>query len=360
MWRRGLNDGDAPRGASCDHALMTNQVTYRSLMSDNQRWEALQLREGDIVISAPSKCGMTLTQRLIALLVFDGPELPGPMSTLSPWLDQTIRPIEEVVATLEAQKHRRFIKTHTPLDGLVLDDRVTYIGVGRDPRDAAMSMFFQSSNMDPERMRALHDAAMPSRGPHAVEVPSRPAPGLLPRRPAGPPPQEPFGPPRAGLSPLDEFHHWMEAPIVPPEGMGSLATILHHFGSLWRRRDLPNVAMFHYADYQQDLAGELDRLGALLGYELGRDRIEELAKHASLNAMRSRAAEFAPNATDGLWRSDERFFRTGGRGEWRDVFAEREHRRYAARCAELASWDLIDWSHEGRAGQRPETPSGEM
>ncbi len=361
MQRRVVTGSGVPTSASCNHSLMTDRVVYRSLMSDNSRWDALKLREGDIVISAPSKCGMTLTQRLVALLVFDGPDLPGPMSTMSPWLDQTIRAIGEVVATLGAQKHRRFIKTHTPLDGLVLDDRVTYIGVGRDPRDAAMSMIFQSANMDPARMRALHDAAAPHH-PHSTEMPPPPAPGLPhlgggpPHSSAGPPPHEPSAPPGADLSPLDEFHHWMEAPITPPEGMGSLATILHHFGSLWHCRHLPNVAIFHYADYQQDLGGELERLSGILGYELGHDRAKELAKHASLSAMRSRASEFAPNATDGLWRSDERFFRTGGRGEWRQIFTEREHRRYDARCAELAPRDLIDWSHKGREGQDPDTP----
>ncbi|EUA90763.1 glycolipid sulfotransferase [Mycobacterium ulcerans str. Harvey] len=100
------------------------------------------------MISAPSKCGVTLTQRLVSLLVFDGPQLPGPLAEVSPWLDRTVRPVNEVVAALNAQGHRRFIKTHTPLDGLVLDDRVTYIGVGRDPRDAAMSELFQWDNMN--------------------------------------------------------------------------------------------------------------------------------------------------------------------------------------------------------------------
>lgn len=138
------------------------RTLYRSLMSDNMRWDALRLREGDIIISTPSKCGMTWTQRLVSLLVFDGPELPGPLSTVSPWFDQTIRPLDEVVGVLEAQTHRRFMKTHTPLDGLILDDRVTYICVGRDPRDAAVSMLFQTANMDRDRMRVLHDAAVPA------------------------------------------------------------------------------------------------------------------------------------------------------------------------------------------------------
>jgi len=321
-----------PSGYVCDHPLV-NRVLYRSLMSDSLRWDALELREGDIVISAPSKCGITWTQRLVSLLVFDGPDLPAPMATVSPWLDQTIRPIEDVVAGLDAQNHRRFIKTHTPLDGLVLDDRVTYIGVGRDPRDAAVSMLFQEANMDPHRMRALHEAAAPL---HVRFAP--PGPEIRP-----------------DLSPQEAVQDWMERPIMPPEGMGSLATILYHFGSVWQRRHLPNVAVFHYADYQADLAGELIRLGRVLGYDVGGAQAEALVKHASLDAMRARASELAPNSTDGIWRSDERFFRAGGRGEWRNVFTDWELRRYFRRVEQLAPRDLVAWAHEGRRGCDPGT-----
>jgi hypothetical protein len=353
---------------------MTGRVVYRSWMSDNRRWDALELREGDIVISAPSKCGVTWTQRLVSLLVFDGPDLPGPLSTVSPWLDVTIRPIEEVVATLGAQDHRRFIKTHTPLDGLVLDDRVTYIGVGRDPRDAAVSELFQWDNMDLNRMRDLQGAL----------------PGAVPA------PHPPFPPPDADCdrNPLVAFRDWMEGPIMPPDGMGlmppegvgftppegmglkpperigftppegmgfkppvqgmgSLANILHHFGSLWDRRQLPNVAMFHYADYQLDLVGEFVRLAAALGFDLGRDRAWDLAQHASLTAMRARAAELAPDSTAGIWRSNERFFRAGGRGEWREFFTEAVYRRYYDRINQLAPADLLAWAHEGRRGHDP-------
>ncbi len=322
-----------PFGSLCNHPVMPGRVGYRSLMSDNLRWDALELREGDIVISAPSKCGMTLTQRLVSLLVFDGPDLPGPMSTVSPWLDETIRPVEEVVATLDAQQHRRFIKTHTPLDGLLLDDRVTYIGVGRDPRDAAVSMLFAEANIDQNRMRVLHEAAAP---PHERFCP-------------------PGGDIHRDLNPHVVFRDWMERPIMPPEGMGSLATILHHFGSVWQRRHLSNVAVFHFADYQVDLVGELVRLGQVLGYDVGRDRAEELVKHATLAAMRARASEFAPNATDGIWRSNERFFRAGGRGEWREIFTAVEDRRYIHRASQLAPRDLLAWAHEGRRGHDPVT-----
>jgi aryl sulfotransferase len=308
------------------------RVQYRSWMSDNLRWDALELREGDIVISAPPKCGTTWTQRLVSLLIFDGPNLPGPMQMMSPWLDLTAQPIEEVVAALDGQWHRRFIKTHTPLDGLVLDDRVTYIGVGRDPRDAAVSML-----MDRDRMRALHEAAGP-RG-------------------------ERFAPPGLDFvgeySPLDVLRKWMEGPIRPTQGIASLATILHHYDSVWSRRHLPNVAAFHYADYRANLVDELVRLAQVLGIDVGRARAEELAQHATLEAMRARAPELAPEAPHGLpprheRPSDDPFFRAGGRGEWREIFTEAERVRYPDRAAELAQPDLLAWAHEGRRGHDPE------
>jgi aryl sulfotransferase len=39
------------------------------------------------------------------------------LAELSPWLDISR---DEVQARLSAQRHRRFIKTHTPLDGIPL------------------------------------------------------------------------------------------------------------------------------------------------------------------------------------------------------------------------------------------------
>ncbi|MBW0016911.1 MAG: sulfotransferase domain-containing protein [Mycobacterium sp.] len=362
------------------HAEVTDRVLYCSLMTDNRRWDALQLREGDIVISAPSRCGLTWTQRLVSLLVFDGPELPGPLSTVSPWLDQTLRPIEEVVAALDAQTHRRFIKTHTPMDGLVLDDRVTYIGVGRDPRDAALSMLFQEANMDTERMVALYEAAVP---PQQRPGPSGPPPGPPPPGgpPAGPPPPggPPAGQPLPGGPPAgpppglkhsqdDAFRHWMEAPaapppgmgFMPPKGMGSLANVLHQLGTMWERRHLPNVELFHYADYKADLVGEVQRLAEVLGIGLTRGRAEELARYATFDAMKARAVDMAPNTTDGIWHSQDRFFRAGRSGEWREIFTDDQRKRYIHRIEKLGPTELLAWAHDGRQGCDPDTFFGTL
>jgi aryl sulfotransferase len=79
------------------------------------------------VSSARSRSGTTWMQAICALLIFQTPDLPAPLSQLSPWLDWLSLDHSEVLAAPAAQEHRRFIKTHTPLDGLPLDPQVTYI-----------------------------------------------------------------------------------------------------------------------------------------------------------------------------------------------------------------------------------------
>lgn len=78
-----------------------------------------------------------------------------------------------------------------------------------------------------------------------------------------------------------------------------------------------------------------------------------MAYCATLDAMRSRASEIAPNTTDGIWHSDERFFRRGGSGDWQQFFTEAEHLRYYHRINQLAPPDLLAWAHEGRRGYDP-------
>src|SRR5207247_3619830 len=114
-------------------ARMTAVRRYEASMYDSNRWDGFELRPGDVIISTPPKCGTTWTQMICALLVLQEPELPLPLDTLSPWIDMVTRARAEVFADLAAQTNRRFIKTHTPLDGIPNDPTVTYICVGRDP-----------------------------------------------------------------------------------------------------------------------------------------------------------------------------------------------------------------------------------
>lgn len=298
---------------------------YRSVVADSARWEGFTFRPGDIVISTPPKCGTTWMQRLVALLVFDGPGLPAPMATVSPWLDMQLATTDDVFATLDAQTHRRFIKTHTPLDGLPFDESVTYICVGRDPRDVAVSSRHHMQNMDVERFLATREAA--------VGLGDLAELGL----------NEP-GPPE----PLDDtgaLLAWID--VDSDVTLMTLAFTVTHLLSFWDERDRRNVALFHYADLLADLPGQLQRLAGVLGYEIDRPRAEQLAAAASFDAMKAQAEQVVPNADIGLWHSPDGFLHRGTSGQWQEAFTDEALARYEQRVRQLAPGDFLRWLHEG-------------
>jgi aryl sulfotransferase len=104
------------------------------------RWADFPFRPGDIVICTTPKSGTTWMQMICALLIFQTPELPAPLPDISPRLDFGFMR-DEMFARLAAQEHRRFIKTHVPLNDIPADPRVTYIVVGRHPLDTAVSQY---------------------------------------------------------------------------------------------------------------------------------------------------------------------------------------------------------------------------
>jgi len=78
---------------------------------DSNRWENYRPRPDDIVIATHPKCGTTWMQRIVSLLVFQSPE-PRPIMHISPWIDCRFKePIEVALARIEAQEHRRFLKS---------------------------------------------------------------------------------------------------------------------------------------------------------------------------------------------------------------------------------------------------------
>ena len=302
---------------------MSDLVTYRTFLADSERWVRFEHRPGDIVISTPPKSGTTWTQMLCALFVFDGPDFPTQLDGVSPWLDMRIRSEDEVFSMLDRQTHRRFIKTHTPLDGLPLRDDVTYVVVGRDPRDVMVSWEHHVANMDIEALMAT-----------IVEASGVDELAGLPQRPTPDP------------DPAVRFRQFVEAP--PSTDLMSLANVLHHLRTGWDRREQPNVGLFHFLDYQRDLVAEMARLSELCGFGLSRTRLEALAPEAGISRMRDRAHDLAPGvAKSDHWKDVAGFFRSGASGEWADRVTPDDLRRYAERVTELESEPLARWAHEG-------------
>lgn len=287
---------------------------YRSTDEDSARWNDFPFRDGDIVISTRSKSGTTWMQMICALLVFQTPDLPAPLPTLSPWLDWLGAPQDEVYAHLAAQSHRRFIKTHTPLDGVPLDPRATYVVVVRHPLDMAVSLYHQSSNIDRVRLRALTGQPEPET----------------------PPPPRP---------PLPEWlRAWIDDDVAPHEQLDSLPGVIWHVTDAWQRRDRPNVALVHYDDLSADLAGEMRRIAALLDITVPDAVWPRLVDAATFQRMRSRADQIAPNPL-GIFKDNAAFFRRGSSGSGRELLTADELARYHARVARMAPPDVLAWLH---------------
>ncbi|WP_433688403.1 sulfotransferase domain-containing protein [Micromonospora carbonacea] len=287
---------------------------YRSSEEDSARWAGFPFRDGDIVISTRSKSGTTWMQMICALLVFGTPDLPAPLSRLSPWLDWLAEPRAEVYARLAAQRHRRFVKTHTPLDGVPLDDRAHYVVVARHPLDMAVSLWHQSGNLDRARL---------------AELTGRPAP-------AGPPA------PRTPL--VESLRRWVDREVDPRAELDSLQGVWRHLGDAWGRRDRPNVTLVHYDDLVADLAGQMRALAGRLGVEVAQPRWPELVEAATFDRMRERADLLVPDPA-GVLRDRHAFFRRGRSGQGRELLDAATLARYRARSAALAPPDLLAWLH---------------
>ena len=301
-------------------------VRYRHVGADSLRWEGFTFRDGDIIISTPPKCGTTWTQTICALLIFQTPAFPQAMDLISPWLDMQLRKRDDVVADLEAQTHRRFIKSHTPLDGLPFNERVTYICVGRDPRDVAMSWDNHADNMDIPALIALRDKAV------GLDDVMELLPNGIPVRPD---------------SALERFWAWVDLPDPVTATPTGLAATMHHLSSFWQERERSNVVLLHYGELQDDLEGQMRALADRLGIDVPEDRWAQLVPAATFDAMRSRPADVGPNTTESIWLDPARFFNKGTSGQWRDLLDVDDLRRYEARVRELAEPDVIDWAHRG-------------
>ena len=129
---------------------------YLTAVEDNHRWAGFDARPNDIFICTPPKCGTTWTQTIVASLLWPAGDQPDDIMALSPWVDAKFMPVDALDARLRAQPHRRFIKTHTPADGIPWFDDAKYIVVARDGRDAFMSMCNHMERMSADAKAGLN------------------------------------------------------------------------------------------------------------------------------------------------------------------------------------------------------------
>jgi len=293
--------------------------TYQNHHLDSTRWDAVRFRPGDIVVSTSAKAGTTWTQRILSLLLFGPGDLPGLLFEISPWVDcRYMEPLDVAIARIEAQRHRRFLKSHLPLDALPWDPQVRHLCVGRDTRDVFMSLW--------NHYQAYNDAMYET---------------LV----SFDPPGDPL--PRCPESPRDLWPAWMTRGSFPWESDG-WPFWSHHYqvGSFWRFRHLPNVLMVHYNDLLADLPGEMRRIAGFLEIEVPEAGWPALVDAARFETMK-RSATALLGDMDRFAGGAGTFIYKGSNGRWRDVLEDSDLALYEEAAAALDP-GLRAWLEGGR------------
>ena len=286
---------------------------YRTVASDNLRWSRFVSRPGDIFVCTPPKCGTTWMQTIVAELLFpDG--APGSVMEIAPWLDARFEPIDDIVARLDAQTHRRSIKSHTNADGIPWHSAASYIVVGRDGRDAIMSFQNHMRNMQPELLPTLAISA----AEEGIDI------GFT--RPP----------------PVDDIHDYF-AWCIDENPMW-----FEHVASFWSHRGEPNVLFVHYNDMQADLDGQMRRVAAFLGIEVDESRWPEHVERCTFASMKARSDEIADFEAHFVGGADT-FLYKGTNGRWQDVLTPDELARFDRRAKELLPPDAYAWTRDGGA-----------
>lgn len=279
---------------------------------DSTVWNDFVFRNDDIIIGTYAKSGTTWTQQIVSQLVFAGAENVD-VATISPWLDMRIMPREQMIAMLAEQTHRRFIKTHLPLDALVFSPAAKYIYIARDGRDVAWSAHNHFANVKDEFYAALNDT-----------------PGRI-----GPPM------PRLPADVRQFFLEWLENDGAP------LWSFWENIRTWWEWRNLPNVMLLHFADLKSDPEGKIREIAAFLEIEVSEELWPTILDHCSFDYMKSHADRVAP--LGGLpWEGGaSTFIHKGTNGRWRDVLTAEDNRRYREFAFEQLGPDCASWLESG-------------
>jgi aryl sulfotransferase len=280
---------------------------------DSTMWDELNFRDDDIVIATYAKSGTTWIQQIVSQLIFNG-QKDLPVAEMSPWVDLRVPPAHIKMPALEAQEHRRFIKTHLPVDALKFSPKAKYLYIGRDGRDVLWSLYHHHSTANEKWYGALNES-----------------PGLV-----GPKIEQP------NESIVDYYHEWLDKDGYP------WWSIWENVNSWWGIKDLPNVMLVHFANLKEDMAGEIRKIAAFLEIDIDESKWIDILEHCSFDYMKSNATQSVPLG-GAFWEGGAKtFINKGTNGRWRDLLSEEESAKYDHIAAENLSPECAHWLAAGK------------
>ena len=286
---------------------------------DSTVWNNFPFRDDDIIIATYGKSGTTWLQQIVSQLIFNGAEKMA-VAEMSPWLDLRVPPKEVKLPAVEAQTHRRFLKTHLPVDALVLSPKAKYIYIGRDGRDVIWSLYNHHATANALFYEALNET-----------------PGLV-----GPP----LEPPPASVQ--QYFNDWLDGDGYP------FWPFWENIRSWWEIRDLPNVMLLHYTDLKADMPGQIRRIADFLDIAVDEATWPAIVEHCGFAYMKAHAPQSVPMG-GALWEGGaDSFIHKGTNGRWRDTLTAVEVAAYETTALAELGPECARWLANRLACSRPE------
>ena len=280
---------------------------------DSTIWDEFVFRNDDIVVATYAKSGTTWTQQMIAQMLFDGAENMNIMD-MAPWLDVRILPRKETLAKMEAQTHRRVVKTHLPVDALVFSPKAKYVYVARDGRDVLWSLYNHHASGNETFYKALND------------TPNRVGPPI----------------PRPNPNIRDYFLEWLERDGYP------FWSYWDNVRSWWEIRNLPNVLILHYANLKADMEGQMRHIAAFLDIPIDEQRWPTIVEHCTFDYMKANASRDLPMVESMLEGGADSFIFKGTNGRWTEVLSKDDCRLYETMAEKQLGHECATWLATGK------------
>lgn len=279
---------------------------------DSTIWNDFRFRNDDIIITTYGKSGTTWMQQIIGQMLF-GPDPGLKVAEMSPWLDLRVPPKALKLPAVEAQAHRRFLKTHLPVDALVFSPQAKYVYLGRDGRDIAWSLYNHHANANHTWYAALND------------TPGRVGPAMKP--PAN--------------EILQYWREWLERDGYP------FWPFWENVRSWWEIRILPNVLFVHFANLKRDLSGQMRRIAAFLDIPIDASQWDTILEYCAFDWMKQHSAQIAPLGGSFWEGGAQTFIHQGVNGRWVEILTPGESREYEARAVQELGPDCARWLATG-------------
>jgi aryl sulfotransferase len=279
---------------------------------DSTVWNGFRFRDGDIIVGTYAKSGTTWTQQIVGQLLFNG-STEVDVGEMSPWVDSRVPPKDVKLPAIEAQTHRRFLKTHLPVDALVFSPQARYVYIGRDGRDVVWSMYNHHANAN----QAWYDMWN--------DTPGRVGP------PIGKPPE----------SIRQYFLDWMDRDGHP------FWPFWENIRSWWQIRHLPNVLLIHFDALKRDMPGEIRRIARFLDIPVDESRFPAIVEHCGFDYMKAHAAKSAPLGGVFWDGGAATFINKGTNGRWKDTLTPEDCARYEAVAREQLGEACAHWLATG-------------